>query len=65
MFLIGTGVRGGLYGTPPDLTDLVDGDLKHTMDFRDVYATVLQGVLATDPARILDGWTGRLAGPLD
>src|SRR5262245_19481712 len=64
MFLIGPGVRGGLYGTPPDLRDLDNGDLKYTTDFRDVYAALLQGVLATDPARILDGWTGRLAGPV-
>ncbi len=27
MFLLGGGVRGGFYGSPPDLTALVDGDL--------------------------------------
>lgn len=60
MFLIGDGVRGGLHGEPPSLTDLDDGDLKHTVDFRDVYATLLSGVLSTDPSRVLDGWSGSM-----
>ncbi|WP_307868112.1 DUF1501 domain-containing protein [Micromonospora sp. C95] len=38
MLLLGTGVRGGLYGEPPSLTDLDRGDLKVTIDFRDGYA---------------------------
>ena len=37
VFLLGAPVRGGLYGEPPNLTDLDDGDLKFTTDFRDVY----------------------------
>jgi uncharacterized protein (DUF1501 family) len=60
MFLLGSPVRGGLYGEAPSLTDLDDGDLRHTTDFRDVYATLLDGVLRTEPERILNGWTGRL-----
>ncbi|GAA4603463.1 uncharacterized protein (DUF1501 family) [Actinoplanes octamycinicus] len=60
MFLLGDGVNGGMYGEAPSLTDLDDGDLKYTVDFRDVYATLLAGVLGSDPARILDGWTGRI-----
>jgi uncharacterized protein (DUF1501 family) len=64
MFLLGDGVRGGLHGEPPGLTDLDDGDLKFTVDFRDVYATLLDGVLATEPERVLDGWRGRMAGLL-
>ena len=60
VFLLGDGVRGGLHGEPPSLTDLDDGDLVHTVDFRDVYATLLADVLGAEPARILDGWTGRL-----
>ncbi|GIE32948.1 hypothetical protein Ait01nite_059930 [Actinoplanes italicus] len=60
MFLLGDGVRGGLHGEPPSLTDLDDGDLKFTVDFRDVYATLLDGVLAADPQRILDGRRGRV-----
>ncbi|MEV4280098.1 DUF1501 domain-containing protein [Actinoplanes xinjiangensis] len=64
VFLLGDGVRGGRYGEPPSLTDLDDGDLKHAVDFRDVYATLLADVLGSDPERSLDGWTGRLADVL-
>jgi uncharacterized protein (DUF1501 family) len=60
LLLLGAGVRGGLYGEPPSLTDLDDGDLRHTVDFRDVYAMLLADVLGADPERILNGWTGRL-----
>ncbi len=35
-------VKGGLYGVPPSLRDLQDGDLKHTLDYRAVYATVIE-----------------------
>jgi uncharacterized protein (DUF1501 family) len=59
MFLLGAGVRGGLYGEPPSLTDLDDGDLRHTTDFRDVYATLLADVLGAEPEKLLNGWTGR------
>lgn len=65
VFLLGSGVRGGLYGEQPSLTDLDDGDLKFSTDFRDVYATVLDRVLGTDPGRVLGGWSGRLAGVFD
>jgi len=60
MFLLGAPVRGGQYGEPPNLTDLDDGDLKFTTDFRDVYGTLLAGVLDTEPARVLSGWTGTM-----
>ncbi|MEV4704368.1 DUF1501 domain-containing protein [Actinoplanes sp. NPDC049316] len=60
VLLAGGGIPGGRYGEPPGLTDLDDGDLRHTTDFRDVYATLLADVLGADPERILGGWTGRL-----
>jgi uncharacterized protein (DUF1501 family) len=41
LFLAGPGIKGGLHGTHPSLTDLVEGDLRHTVDFRSVYATLL------------------------
>lgn len=44
-FLIGTRVRGGVYGEHPSLTDLVDGDLRYGIDFRSVYATLLESWL--------------------
>ena len=43
MFVMGGGVKGGLHGAYPSLADLTDGDLKHTVDFRSVFATVAQG----------------------
>ena len=62
VFLLGDRVKGGLYGEQPSLTDLADGDLKATTDFRDVYAAALHDVLGADPERVLDGHTGRLEG---
>src|SRR5437868_4857688 len=41
MFLIGGGVKPGLFGKHPSLTDLDNGDLKFSTDFRSVYGTVL------------------------
>lgn len=45
VFLAGAPVKAGLHGDRPDLTQLVDGDLRHTIDFRQVYASVLSGWL--------------------
>ncbi len=46
MFVVGKPVRGGRYGLVPSLTELTDGDnLRHTTDFRRVYATVAEGWL--------------------
>jgi uncharacterized protein (DUF1501 family) len=61
-FVLGAPVRGGFYGAQPGLGDLDRGDLKYTTDFRDAYAALLRGVLDTDPAKVLDGWTGHLDG---
>jgi uncharacterized protein (DUF1501 family) len=41
VLLAGPGVKGGVYGTAPSLTDLVGGEPKMTTDFRSVYAAVL------------------------
>jgi uncharacterized protein (DUF1501 family) len=57
VFLLGRGVRGGFFGAEPSLTDLDDGDLKAGVDFRSIYATILDHVLDADPARILSGWS--------
>jgi len=56
-FLLGRGVRGGFFGAEPSLTDLDDGDLKAGVDFRSIYATLLDHVLRADPARILHGYS--------
>jgi uncharacterized protein (DUF1501 family) len=39
-FAMGGAVRGGLHGAYPSLIDLQDGDLKHSIDFRNVFGTV-------------------------
>jgi uncharacterized protein (DUF1501 family) len=53
VFLAGAPVRGGLIGSAPDLANLDQGDLKFTVDFRDVYATLLSRWLNVDPVPIL------------
>ena len=42
-------VKGGFYGEEPSLTDLDNGDLKPTMDFRDVYYDLLAHTIGIDP----------------
>jgi uncharacterized protein (DUF1501 family) len=42
-FVMGGQVKGGLHGAYPSLADLQDGDLKHTVDFRSVFAGVARG----------------------
>ncbi|MGQ0842412.1 DUF1501 domain-containing protein [Actinokineospora sp.] len=64
LFLLGTRVTGGFHGEQPSLTDLDNGDLKATTDFRDVYATVLEQVLGTDAGPVLGDHPGRLTGVL-
>jgi uncharacterized protein (DUF1501 family) len=42
VFLIGRPIQGGLHGPYPNLANLKDGDPEHAIDFRRVYATVLE-----------------------
>jgi uncharacterized protein (DUF1501 family) len=53
MFLIGKNVKGGVHGKLPNLDDLQDGDLKFDIDFRQVYATTLDGWLGGDSGTVL------------
>jgi uncharacterized protein (DUF1501 family) len=56
MFVVGKGVSGGLYGRHPSLTDLDDGNMKMTTDFRRVYATMIEEWLGyADTRTILKG----------
>ena len=41
VFVIGAPVHGGMYGEMPSLTDLDDGNMKYTTDFRRVYSTLI------------------------
>jgi uncharacterized protein (DUF1501 family) len=49
VFVAGAPVKGGFYGDEPSLTDLENGDLKATTDFRDIYFELLSQTLQTDP----------------
>jgi len=61
MFVIGKGVNGGLHGRHPSLTDLDDGNMKMTTDFRRVYATMIKEWLGYDDTpKILKGDFGPL-----
>ncbi len=53
LFVIGEQVKAGVYNAAPDLTDLDNGDLKYQIDFRNVYATVLDKWLGANSEQIL------------
>jgi len=57
MFMAGSKVRAGLLGKYPSLApgDLLNGDLQYQVDFRSVYAGVLEAWLKTPSAPILGG----------
>ena len=59
MFLFGKPVKGGLHGKHPSLTELIKGDLAMTTDFRQVYATALEGWLGIPSQEVLGkDWGG-------
>ncbi len=62
MFIVGNKVKAGLLGRYPSLApqDLFEGDIKYNVDFRNVYAAVLENWLKTKSAPIL----GRQFEPL-
>jgi uncharacterized protein (DUF1501 family) len=41
-FILGGRVKGGLFGEQPSLHQLEKGDLRHTVDYRQLYTTVAQ-----------------------
>jgi uncharacterized protein (DUF1501 family) len=49
MFFFGDRVMPGVLGRHPSLTDLDNGDLRYTVDFRQCYAAILQQWLDTPP----------------
>jgi uncharacterized protein (DUF1501 family) len=55
LFIVGGGVKGGIYGDHPSLTDLDHGDLKFSTDFRAVYATVIEKWLGRNPSDVITG----------
>jgi uncharacterized protein (DUF1501 family) len=62
MFIVGNKVKAGLLGKYPSLApqDLFEDDIKYNVDFRNVYASVLENWLNTKSAPIL----GRQFEPL-
>lgn len=54
-FATGGKVRGGLYGKAPDLAKLEGGNLVHGVDFRSLYATVIQKHWGMEADGVLGG----------
>ncbi|UJF34333.1 DUF1501 domain-containing protein [Paenibacillus hexagrammi] len=55
VFIIGERVKGGLYGSHPNLTTLINGDLKCEVDFRSIYHTIIDKWLHGDATNTLGG----------
>ncbi len=54
MFFVSGGLKEkGVLNAMPDLGDLNEGDLKHKVDFKNVYATVLNKWLGSDDKQVL------------
>jgi uncharacterized protein (DUF1501 family) len=57
-FAVGEKVKGGVYGEYPSLEPSKQeegGNLKHNMDFRSVYATILEDWMGLNPTPIIGG----------
>jgi len=54
-FACGGRVAGGLYGAMPRLEGVGEGNLPHAIDFRQIYATVLDGWWSSDSRSVLGG----------
>jgi uncharacterized protein (DUF1501 family) len=55
MFLFGPMVNAGVMNPHPSMQDLDGGDLKFTVDFRTVYASILENWMKADSSTVLDG----------
>lgn len=59
MFVLGNPINKGIFGEPPSLSNLDNvGNLKYTIDFRSVYATVLDRWLGASSKDVLGGSFG-------
>jgi uncharacterized protein (DUF1501 family) len=62
VFLMGDGVKGGLYGAAPSLTKLdTRGNLEYNVDFRAVYQEILEGHLQVDAKEVFTQSFDKLA----
>lgn len=50
MFIVGKDINGGFHGSHPSLSELDNGNLVVTTDFRSVYATMIQEWMGFDGA---------------
>lgn len=56
LFVLGNPVKKGIFGEPPSLSHLDEnGNLKYTVDFRSVYATVLDRWMGASSKNVLGG----------
>jgi uncharacterized protein (DUF1501 family) len=52
MFIIGGNNKGKVFGHNPNLSDLDNGDLKHDIDFRSIYASLLKEKMNFEAGKI-------------
>ena len=63
VLLLGGGLRKkGILNDAPDLTNLDQGDLRHQVDFRSIYAAILKDWLGADDTAILGAGFERMTG---
>jgi len=55
IYLVGDMVKPGLLGQHPSLTDLDAGDLKYNVDFRSIYAAILEKWMGAPSEKMLGG----------
>jgi len=53
VLLVGKAVSGGVYGEHASLTSLDEGDLKYAIDYRQIYASILDKWFGLDPHEVL------------
>jgi uncharacterized protein (DUF1501 family) len=59
LFVLGNTITRGIFGEPPSLSSLdSNGNLKYTIDFRSVYATVLDRWMGASSQEVLGGSFG-------
>lgn len=61
VYVVGKSGVGGFIGDEPSLTQLdATGNMLMTTDFRDVYGSILEDLLATPVGQIIPGWNTKL-----
>lgn len=63
-FMLSGAINGGIWGVHPDLGDLVEGDMKFTLDYRSVYQTILSDWFGLKQNRFIDFNNNDLIGLL-